>query len=311
MARARTDALKSIRSKGGKDSRRGAIHSLGRSYHADADPYPKTSNAMWDRKQATAVPKARWSKWRCFQCQRPQHLERDPDDKNVYYCQSCWSSWGNKACQGTSTREAESWETNIAASCEPKSKVKSRAGAARIWKDNLDLALIDVQCNPGVVMPGTCFQYGAWKNSERDPGRNISYSRSCCHTWENKARMNTQTQIRHDEKPGSDQIPQPNSWISEAVNSAEKFKLLGHSQFQAKRWEEALDSYHIAMKCLSQEAVSSDSRSQAEQIKNLFADFLAYAARCCLQLNSKQVRTCESPKQLGDCRSPGLCWTYA
>ena len=97
--------------------------------------------------------------------------------------------------------------------------------------------------------------------------------------------MNIQAHTRHDEKAGSDQIPQLNSRFSEAVNTAEQFKLLGRSQFQAKRWEEALDSYHISIKCLSQEAVSSDSRSQAEQIKNLFADVHAHAALCCLQVN--------------------------
>ena len=97
--------------------------------------------------------------------------------------------------------------------------------------------------------------------------------------------MNTQTQIWHDEKAGSDQIPQLNRFLSGTLHSAEQFGLLGWSHFQAKRWEQALDSYRIGMKCLSQEAVSSDSRPQAEQIKNLFADFLAYAARCCLQVD--------------------------
>ena len=97
--------------------------------------------------------------------------------------------------------------------------------------------------------------------------------------------MNTQTQIRHDEKAGPEQIPQQNPLFSEAVHSAEQFRLLGRSHFQAKRWEQALDSYRIGIKCLSQETVSSDSRPQAEQIKNLFAYFHAHAAQCCLQLN--------------------------
>lgn len=115
------------------------------------------------------------------------------------------------------------------------------AGDARICKDNLDRTLFDDECNLVVAMPKTYFQYGTWKNLDRDPDRrNISCCTSYWHTWENKARMNTQTQIRHHEKAGSEQILHLTSLFAEAVHSAEQFKLLGHCQFQAKRWEEAL-----------------------------------------------------------------------